>query len=215
MNEKKGMVIAVEGLDGSGKTTVIAELIKELQRHWIVPLLYRAPGGTAIGENIRSALFKSGTEPCNDALIYGMMASHAQLTHEVLIPESKKGNLIILDRYVDSTYTYQGITEKNRQHIDEIICQFVPEDFIHTTVIIDVPLDVAMERIQARGVENFLDTKPREFYAGIENRLKMRVAQHEVRGHNVEIFNNNVSFEEMISSVSVLAEKIMKEFTTR
>ena len=177
--------------------------------------MFRAPGGTAIGENIRSALFKSGTEPSNDALICGMMASHAQLVNESLIPLLREGNLIILDRFVDSTYTYQGLTEKDRFLIDSMISHIVPEGLVDKTLIVDVPLDVAMQRIRTRGIENFLDTRPEEFYAGIQDRLKLRIDHHKSLGHNVQTFNNNVGWDTMLLQVSVLAKEIMKEFTTR
>jgi dTMP kinase len=216
VESKPGMVVVLEGCDGSGKTTIAKHVVDTLLKYGIEPLLYRGPGGTQFGEKMRSAMFgDSDVEPCNDALIHAMMASHAQLTHEVLIPNKKAGKLIICDRYVESTLSYQGLTPQLQHSIDLMINSLVPVGLIDRTYVVDIPIDIAMTRIRARGVENFLDTRPIEFYAGIRDRLLSRSFELRRRGQMVELIDNNVFFEQTKSKAHDIATSILSAYINR
>lgn len=105
----KGLFITFEGTDASGKTTQI-ERLKEYLKTKDYPVLYaREPGGTAVGEAIRNILLdkkNSGLDPVTETLLYA--ASRAQLVREVLKPALAAGNLVICDRFLDSSVAYQG-----------------------------------------------------------------------------------------------------------
>jgi dTMP kinase len=213
-NHKRGLLILIGGTDFAGKSTIIKRIVEDLRnRYSLNPLMFRAPGGTAIGENIRSALFKSGDEPHNETLIHGMLASHAQLIHQELIPALKQGHLVILDRFVESTQTYQGLTPKDEIRIARLIKELLPtyadgSTLVDKTFIIDVPLEVSKQRRLIRGSENFLDDKPDEFYIGIKKRLMTYVDNLKMTGQLVEVINNNVSMEIMHDNCVTLAKQI-------
>jgi dTMP kinase len=103
---KRGLFITFEGTEGSGKTTQ-AELLSE----WLEnksPVLVREPGGTELGEQIRDVLLYKGLEIDAEAEMYLFMASRRQLIAEVIEPALAAGQIVILDRYHDSTLAYQG-----------------------------------------------------------------------------------------------------------
>src|SRR5207245_439591 len=103
---KRGLFITYEGTEGSGKTTQ-AELLGE----WLTkrdPVVVREPGGTELGEQIRDVLLYKGLEIDPEAEMYLFMASRRQLIGEVIAPALEAGQVVIADRYHDSTLAYQG-----------------------------------------------------------------------------------------------------------
>ena len=103
---KRGLFITFEGTEGSGKTTQ-AELLGE----WLAkrdPVVVREPGGTELGEQIRDVLLYKGLEIDPEAEMYLFMASRRQLIAEVIAPSLASGQVVIADRFHDSTLAYQG-----------------------------------------------------------------------------------------------------------
>jgi dTMP kinase len=101
--------ISFEGIDGSGKTTQVQRTVSALRDAGYDVLSTREPGGTPIGDRIRSILLDktdSDLHPRSELLLF--CASRAQLVHEVLRPFLDKGGIVICDRYADSTLAYQG-----------------------------------------------------------------------------------------------------------
>jgi dTMP kinase len=104
----RGVFISLEGIDGCGKTTLKDNLLAILSRHQQV-LGIREPGGTVISEKIRDMLLdvrNDGIIGKAEALLYA--AARSQLVEEVIRPALARGQIIIADRYLDSTIAYQG-----------------------------------------------------------------------------------------------------------
>ncbi|HEX2412331.1 MAG TPA: dTMP kinase [Solirubrobacteraceae bacterium] len=102
------MLITIEGLDGAGKTTLIAGLARALEERGEAVLVLREPGGVEVSERIRDLLADPGLEidPRAEALLYA--AARAQLVAEELRPLLEQGTTVLLDRFVDSSLAYQG-----------------------------------------------------------------------------------------------------------
>jgi dTMP kinase len=106
-----GRFITIEGPDGSGKTTLAGRLAEHLRGAGIATLLTREPGGTAIGERIRSILLEAGAErheldPATDALLFS--AARSRHVVEIIRPALERGEIVISARFSDSTLAYQG-----------------------------------------------------------------------------------------------------------
>ena len=105
----RGRFIVVEGIDGSGKSTVAARVADELTRRGRKVLRTREPGGTLLGEKIRALLLDAKNAemvPFTELFLY--MASRAQLVDEVIRPSLRKGVDVVCDRYYYSTAAYRG-----------------------------------------------------------------------------------------------------------
>ncbi|MCX6385764.1 MAG: dTMP kinase [Solirubrobacterales bacterium] len=105
----RGRLITVEGLDGSGKTTVVSGLLDALSSRGVSARALREPGGVDTSERIRD-LVKDPTlrvDPRAEALLYA--AARAQLVDELLEPCLAGGGWVLLDRFVDSSLAYQGV----------------------------------------------------------------------------------------------------------
>jgi dTMP kinase len=103
---KRGLFITFEGTEGSGKTTQT-----ELLGEWLAsrdPVVVREPGGTELGEQIRDVLLYKGMDIDPEAEMYLFMASRRQLIAEAITPALTAGQIVIADRYQDSTLAYQG-----------------------------------------------------------------------------------------------------------
>lgn len=106
----KGKFITIEGPDGSGKSTIVAEIEKYLKKEKIDYLLTREPGGSPIGEKIRDLILDKDNKEMvaeTEALLYA--ASRAQHVREKILPSVEKGKLVISDRYIMSSLAYQGV----------------------------------------------------------------------------------------------------------
>lgn len=105
----KGIFITFEGTDGSGKTTQIGLLSEYLRNMGFDPITLREPGGVAISERIRAVVLDSRhaeMDEVTEMLLYA--ASRAQLVSQVILPSLEAGKCVICDRFVDSSYIYQG-----------------------------------------------------------------------------------------------------------
>jgi len=112
-----GALITVEGLDGTGKTTLCAQLAPGLRARGMQLLALREPGGTIVGERVRAVLADPAMtiDPVAEALLFA--AARRQLVAEVVRPALKRGYWVLLDRFADSTLAYQGA---GRQLGDEL-----------------------------------------------------------------------------------------------
>ena len=109
----KGIFITAEGTDGAGKSTQIKLLTEYLSQKGYSVVLTREPGGTQIGEKIRDLILdSSNTAMTNEteALLYA--AARAQHVAEKIIPALKDGKVVICDRFIDSSFVYQGFARK-------------------------------------------------------------------------------------------------------
>ncbi|MGG7165106.1 dTMP kinase [Clostridium ihumii] len=145
---KKGILIALEGPDGSGKSTQIKMLAKYLEEKGHKVLVTREPGGTKISEKIRKIILDNDNkEMCSisEALLYA--ASRAQLVEEVLKPALDNGEIILCDRFVYSSIVYQGIArgigEDKVKYINDIALNGMKPDL---TIMINISYEEGLSR---------------------------------------------------------------------
>jgi dTMP kinase len=103
-----GLFVTFEGTEGSGKTTQVELLGQALSSRQREPVTLREPGGTELGERMRELLLFGGIELDAEAEMYLFMAARRQLILEVIAPSLAAGQIVIADRYHDSTLAYQG-----------------------------------------------------------------------------------------------------------
>ena len=177
-----GLFISFEGIDGCGKSTQADLLRSYLESKGEQVELLREPGGTALSEQIREILLNPNNDkmdPSTESIL--LSASRAQLTREIIIPALERGNVVICDRYADSTLAYQGygrgINLEWLEKLNEFATAGLKPDI---TLLVDLPVDEAFNRMQSKsfdriemeGIE-FLD-KVRSGYLELTDRFSKR-----------------------------------------
>jgi len=146
----RGIFITIEGPDGSGKSTQAKKLFKYLQEKGYEVVLTREPGGTPIGEQIRSILLNPENDEMGfktEVLLYA--ASRCQHLEEVIVPALKEGKVVISDRFVDSSIAYQGYGRNLNLPLVVEINRLIVEDYLpDLTILLDLPVEVGMTRIR-------------------------------------------------------------------
>lgn len=107
MSDPSGHFVTLEGGDGSGKSTQLDAIARRARSAGREVITCREPGGTALGERLRDALFLRDDPPSPEAELLTFAAARAQLVHEVIRPALTQGTLVICDRFADSTIAYQ------------------------------------------------------------------------------------------------------------
>lgn len=148
----KGLFITIEGNDGSGKSTVINELKKELEKLNLEVIYSREPGGSYIAEKIRNVILdvdNEGMDKKTEALLYA--ASRREHLVDTILPAINEGKIIICDRFIDSSLAYQGVARGIG--IDEVynMNQFATEGFMPDLTIyllVDAKLGLSRKKNQ-------------------------------------------------------------------
>lgn len=177
-----GLFISFEGIDGCGKSTQADLLRSYLESKGEQVELLREPGGTALSEQIREILLNPNNDkmdPSTESIL--LSACRAQLTREIIIPALERGNVVICDRYADSTLAYQGYGRGiNLEWLEKLNAFATAGLKPDITLLVDLPVDEALNRMQSKsfdriemeGIE-FLD-KVRSGYLELTDRFSKR-----------------------------------------
>jgi len=161
------MFITLEGPEGSGKTSQIQPLAEYLHQQGYEVLTTREPGGTVIGDQIRSTLMdlrNAGMSPRTEILLF--LAARAQFVDEIVRPALAQGKIVLSDRYADSTLAYQGYGHGVDLAVLRQMLQFATGGLQpDLTLLLDVdPLEGLRRRRSSGGEWNRLDAYPADFH---------------------------------------------------
>ena len=148
-----GKFITIEGTEGAGKSTNLSSIEKVLNDFDISYIVTREPGGTAVGEELRSVLLKNESiNISGQTELLLMFASRMQHINDVIKPALKLNKWVICDRFTDASYAYQGYGRQlNLSFISSLENLVHPDLQPDLTLILDVPVNIAMGRVYNRG----------------------------------------------------------------
>ena len=160
------MFITLEGPEGSGKTSHIPHLVEFLREKGYTVFPTREPGGTSIGEQVRDVLHDlKNTEmhPRTETLLY--QAARAQFVEEVIKLRLDAGEIVISDRYADSTLAYQGFGhEQNLEEVRALIHYATGGLTPDLTILLDLDVEIGLARKTNADEWNRLDAYTVEFH---------------------------------------------------
>jgi dTMP kinase len=166
-----GLFITFEGMDGSGKTTQMHRLAARLRERGRTVLETYEPGGPPIAMKIRRILLDSANQelgPTTEVLLY--FASRAQNVEEWILPALQRGEIVLADRFTDSSLVYQGcgrgLGAATVEALDRIACRGLKP---HLTLLVDVDAEASLARARARNLaqphcETRMDDQSLEFH---------------------------------------------------
>ncbi len=162
----KGIFITFEGVDGSGKTTVSKAVYEKLKNSGIDCIYTREPGGIEIAEKIRDIILNpehTMMDAKTEALLYA--ASRRQHLVEKVLPAIEKGQVVICDRFVDSSIVYQGFARKIGMDEVREINEFAIEGYYpNKTIFLDLDEKTGLKRIESRAFKDRLDQESLDFH---------------------------------------------------
>jgi dTMP kinase len=179
VSSQRGKFITFEGLDGCGKSTQLARLAEKLTQYGFSIVVTREPGGTETGEKIRRLLLDtrtSGLAPMAELAL--MFASRAQHIQEVISPGLDAGQIVLCDRFTDSSEAYQGggrrLGSKPVLELHRVLCGDLNPDL---TILMDSEVGASVERARRRNLarsasesdEGRFEKENRAFFTRVHN----------------------------------------------
>jgi dTMP kinase len=173
---KRGLFITFEGPEGSGKSTQLRRLATRLRSEGRPVLETVEPGGTAIGMQIRRILLDAKNlemRPTTELLL--MFAARAQNVDESILPALSRGEIVLADRFTDSSLVYQGAARglgaEVVYEIDRIACRGLVPDL---TIVVDIATELGLERAHGRnrktqGIETRIDEQAIGFHRKVRD----------------------------------------------
>ena len=208
MKTAQPLLISFEGIDGSGKSTQCKMLYHELLDRGYGVHLYREPGGTTISEKIRDILLdRENVEmsPITEMLLY--FSSRNQLISEKVLPALERGEIVLLDRFVDSTIAYQGygrdLSLESIRKVAEVAIGALSPDL---TILVDTPLDTAETRMDNRKLDR-LEAENVEFKERTRSGYLQLVKEEP---HRFLLLDGRETIEVLKHSVIERVERILK-----
>ncbi|HTK83429.1 MAG TPA: dTMP kinase [Bacteroidota bacterium] len=165
------MFITFEGIDGSGKTTQALLLVERLKSSGKTVVFLREPGGTTVSEKIRAILLdKQHLDLGQRTELLLFSAARAQLVDDVICPAIRSGNIVVCDRFYDSTTAYQGygrgLNLEDVRSINRIATSGTVPDL---TLLIQVAIQEIQRRRQSAGVaDDRMESSGKEFYSRVQ-----------------------------------------------
>nr|WP_246214966.1 dTMP kinase [Modestobacter muralis] len=204
-----GVFIAFEGGEGAGKSTQVRRLQEWLTEEGLVARTTREPGGTALGGKIRAMLLdpaSTGISPRAEALMYA--ADRAQHVHEVLRPALDAGEVVITDRFVDSSLAYQGagrtIPMDDVRSISRWATQGLRPDL---TVLLDLPPEIGLARARGRATADRLESESLDFHLRVRHTFH---ALAEAEPDRYLVLDARQTLEELAAAIRVRVSTLLE-----
>lgn len=179
----RGKFISLEGGEGSGKSTAIAYIQEWLELQNIEYIMTREPGGTPLAEDIRNLVLSPREEKVDDmAELLMMFAARAQHISHKIAPALMAGKWVISDRFIDSTYVYQGIARGGDiDRLDQLTQWVVGDRQTDATLVLDVPVEIGQQRVVQRKHADRLDKESTHFHEKVRQGFLDRAKQFPLR----------------------------------
>lgn len=198
------LFITFEGIEACGKSTQVSLLANALQHRGIQVQTTKEPGGTIVGTAIRNILLDSSQTQLDSATeLFLFLADRALHVNEVVKPALAKGNVVLCDRYSDSTLAYQhfglGLSEKFIKQGNQHATGGLEADI---TIYLDVPVNVSLSRIQAAVPSpDRIEIRPNDFHQRVREGFLTIANSNSDRIHIVNGTNGITDIHEAIVQI--------------
>ncbi len=209
----KGILVTFEGIEGSGKSTLITLVSDAFKQIGVEQFVTREPGGTDLGKSLRKVLLDpQGVDITPLAELFLYAADRAQHINEVLLPAIKAGKAVLCDRFSDATEAYQGYGRGIPLKIVKAVIDQAREGLIpDLTVLLDLPPAKSLVRVRKRNIRNSLTNETRFDDEELAFHERVREGYLAISGREPERF----LILDGMASPDDLARKVMEELENR
>lgn len=207
-NQKSGLFVSFEGIEGSGKTTIARLIAEMLMMDGHEVLSTYEPGGTTIGQKIRDILLQPEHREMSyitELLLYN--AARAQHLKERIIPALQSGKIVITDRFSDSTIAYQGygrgIDFSLIMNLDAIVTGGLKPDI---TILLDIDIEAGLKRNRGINKIDRLELEDIEFHKRVRDGY---YKLHEADTQRMKIVDASQSLEKVLQDVNDIIKRAL------
>jgi dTMP kinase len=201
----KAKFITFEGIDGAGKSTHIPFVVGLLEAAGHRVITTREPGGTELGEQLRTLLLRQPMHIETEALL--MFAARREHIAKVIAPALSRGDWVVSDRFTDASFAYQGGGRKLAIAKLEMLEKWVHPDLQpDLTLLFDVPLEVARARLQATRELDKFEQEQTGFFSDTRAEYLRRAAQFPAR---FKVINSNQTIEKIQDELRMIVESML------
>jgi dTMP kinase len=201
----RGRFITFEGIDGAGKSTHIGFVTDLLKDAGKTVVSTREPGGTAVGEKLRELLLHEKMHLETEALL--MFASRREHLAQVIEPALARGDWVLSDRFTDASFAYQGggrgLPLDKLDRLEQWVHPHLQPDL---TLLFDVPLAVARERLDATRTLDKFESEEAAFFERCRNEYLRRAAENPGR---IAVIDSTRSIEGVRDALRSVLEKLL------
>ena len=204
---QRGKFITIDGVEGAGKSTQITFICDYLKAKGVNVILTREPGGTDVGEKIRTLLLSNSTGKMHaDTELMLMFAARNEHIQNKIMPALKQGDWVLSDRFTDASYAYQGggrglDVERIAQLEQWVLQDFTPD----MTLLLDVPVEIGMSRVESRGKKDRIELEATDFFNRVRQAYIDRSEQFPDR---IKLIDSSQTVEHTEQQIKVILDSL-------
>ena len=202
------MFISFEGIEGSGKSSLLENLKKYYLKKELEVIFTKEPGGTELGKDIRDILLNPESSISSEAELLLIMADRIEHVTTIINPNLKKNKIIFCDRYIDSTIAYQGkgrnLSEDKIKELIDILNLPIPD----LTILLDLPVEDGLLRANKRNELDRFEKEDINFHKSIR---KSYLDLQKKDPKRIFLFDSSISENKLFKNVLNLIEKKIHE----
>jgi dTMP kinase len=203
-SKKRGKFITLEGMDGAGKSTHIPNIIAALKTRGVEVVSTREPGGTKLGEQLRTLLLHDAMHPETETLL--MFAARREHIANVIEPALKRGAYVLSDRFTDATYAYQcgakGVASTKIKQLEKWVQGNLQPDM---TLLFDVPVEISMKRLSSAREPDKFEREDAKFFEKLRQAYLTRAKENPAR---FRVIDANQALDKVKDEVNKMIEEI-------
>ncbi|MBI4480037.1 MAG: dTMP kinase [Acidobacteria bacterium] len=206
--------ITLEGLDGCGKSTQLEMLTEHLRSQGHIVTSTREPGGTRVGQQIREVLLNASQEAITPLTELSLMfAARAQHIEQIILPALRRGELVLCDRFTDSSVAYQGygrgVPLDLIRALENLLCQGLRPDL---TLILEIDAATSLRRTEARNRKAHqphtrFEQEDLQFFERVRQGY-LEIARQEL--HRVRILDGSGTIEQLFAAVRLAVDEFLQ-----
>ena len=204
----KAKFITLEGIEGSGKTSSLKGVTDLLDKKDVSYIVTREPGGSSIGEELRAILLDPDTKISPEVELMLMLSDRKDHVQKIILPNLEKGNWVVSDRFMDSSFAYQGGGRQLDKNLIISLAEYLNLPQPDLTLLFDLPAEISLARVMVRGKLDRFEKEELEFH----NRVRKAYLDLAINNTDrIKVIDSSQKLEAMLNNVDQAIEDLFNE----